>query len=95
MAEPDQCRPMPFDGRKAVANAGGRDQLVLGPVALEHLADFEQRDIREAAIGVGLRRRDEARQQARPHVGEIGGDRIGERELGLPAAEQFGMLVLK
>ena len=91
VAEPDQCRPMPFDGRKAVAHAGGRDELILGLVALEDLADLEQRDIGEAAIGIGLRRGDEARQQARPHVGEIGGDRVGERQLGLSAAEQFGL----
>ena len=34
---------------------------------------------------------DQSRNQARPHVGEIGCDRIGERELGLSAAEQFGV----
>ena len=38
-----------------------------------------------------LRRRDEARQQARPHVGEVGRDRIGERQLRLAAAEQLGL----
>ena len=91
VAEPDQCRPMPLRGRKAVANAGCRDQLILRPVALEHLADLEQRHIGKAAIGIGLRRGDQTRQQARPHVGQIGRDRIGERELGLAAAEQFGM----
>ena len=89
-----RARPVPADAlrrRKAVAHAGGRDELVLGLVAPEDLADLEQRDVRIAAIGVGLRRRDQARQQARPHVGEIGGDRVGERQLGLSAAEQFGM----
>ena len=85
--------PVPADAlrrREAAAHAAGRDELILRPVALENLADLEQRDIGEAAIGIGLRRRDEARQQARPHVGQIGRDRIGEREFGLPAAEQFG-----
>jgi len=73
-----------------MAHAGGRDQLVFGLVALEHLADLEQRDIGRAAIGIGLRRRDQAGQQARPHVRQVGSDRVGERELGLAAAEQFG-----
>ena len=82
---------MPFDDAKPWRTPDGRDELVLGPVALEHLADLEQRDVRKAAIGIGLRRGDQARQQARPHVGEIGRDRIGERELGLSAAEQFGL----
>ena len=93
MAEPDQCRPMPFAGRKAVADAGGRDELVLRLVALENLSDLEQRDIRKAAIVIGLRGRDQARQQARPHVRQIGRDRVGEREFGLSAAEQFGVPV--
>ena len=85
---------MPSDAlrrRKAVANAGGRDQLVLRLVAPEHLSDLEQRHIRKAAVGIGLRGGDQAGQQARPHVGQVGSDRIGERELGLSAAEQLGM----
>ncbi len=73
-----------------MANAGCRDQLIFRPVALEHLADLEQRHIRKAAIGIGLRCGDKTRQQARPHVGQIGGNGIGERECALPAAEQFG-----
>jgi len=35
-----------------------RDQLILRPVALEDLAYFEQRQIRKAAIGIRLCRRD-------------------------------------
>ena len=58
-------------------------------VAGEALADLEQGDVAEAAVGVALRRREQARQQARAHVGEVGGDRVGERELGVAAAEQF------
>ncbi len=65
--------------------------LILRPVAAEDLPDLEQRDVGEAAVGVALRRRDQAGQQARPHVGEIGRDRIGERQFGLGAAEQFGL----
>ena len=45
MAEPDQCRPMPFADAKPWRTPDGRDELVLGPVALEHLADLEQRDV--------------------------------------------------
>ena len=55
-----------------------------------------------AAVGGGLalsggpgqgrkERRDEARQQARAHIGQVGGNRVGERECGLSAPEQFGM----
>ena len=58
---------------------------------MKDLADFEQADIGKAAIGVLLGRGDEARNEARPHVGQIGCDRIGERKLGLTAAEQFGL----
>ena len=74
-----------------MADAGGGDQLILRPVALENLSDLEQRDVGKSAIRIGLRRRDKARQQARPHVGQIGRDRIGQRQFGLPAAEQFGL----
>ena len=86
--------PMPADagrfGQRA-AHAGGGGELIGRRVAAKNLADFEQAGIGEAAIGVLLRRRDQAGNEARPHVGEIGGDRIGERELGLAAAEQFGL----
>ncbi len=44
----------------------------------------------EPRLALRLRRGDEARQQARPHVREIRGDRVGERQFGLAAAEQFG-----
>ena len=73
-----------------MAHAGGRHELVLGLVAAEDLADLEQRDIGRAAIDVGLCGRDQSGQQARPHVGEIRRNRIGERELGLSAAEHLG-----
>ena len=70
-------------------HARGRDELILRPVAAENLAHFKQRDIGEAAVGVLLRAGDQAGQQARPHVGEVGRDRIGERQLRLAAAEQL------
>ncbi len=45
---PVQCRPMPVDEAKRTANAGRCDELILRPVAAEHLADFEQRRHRES-----------------------------------------------
>ena len=73
-----------------MANACGRGQLILRPVAFEHLAYFEQRQIGKTAINVCLNRSDQARQQARPHVGLIRRNRISEREFASAAAEQFG-----
>ena len=68
-----------------------RDPLIGLARAEEHLADLEQRDVAEAAPRVALRRRREAGDQARPHVGHVGGDRIGERQRRLAAAEQLGV----
>src|SRR4029077_20485919 len=73
------------------AHTGGGGELILGPVALEYLADLEQRDVGEAAVGVLLRAGHESRNEARPHVGEVRRDRIGERDLRLSAAEQLGL----
>ena len=83
----------PLRRGKAVADAAGGDQLVLRPVALEDLADLEQRQIGDAAVGIALRGGDQAGQQARPHVGQVGRDRIGERQFGLAAAEQLRRLL--
>ena len=55
-AEPDQWRPRPCDEAKPRRTPRGGGELILRLVALENLADFEQRDIGEAAVGVGLRR---------------------------------------
>ena len=44
-----------------MANPGCRGQLVLRPVALEHLSDLEQRQIGNAAVDIGLRRGDQTR----------------------------------
>ena len=81
----------PARGREPAPHAARRDQLILGPVALEDLPHLEQRGIDEAAIGVALAGRHEARDQARAHVRQIRCDRVGERKLGLAAAEQFGL----
>ena len=78
--------------RGPAANARGRHALVLRAIAQKGLADLEQRHIPGAAVGVALGGGDERGKQARAHVGEIGGDRIRERKLGLPAAEAFGLL---
>ena len=87
-------RPMAADaGRlgERAAHAAGRGELVLRAVAAEDLSDLEQRHVGKPAVGVVLRGGDEAREQARPHVGKVGRDRIGERKLGLAAAEQLGL----
>ena len=78
--------------RGPAADAGRRHALVLGTVAQEGLADLEQRHVADAAVGVALRRRDQGRQQARPHVREVRRDGIGERELRLAAPEGFRLL---
>ncbi len=86
--------PMAADAgrfRQSAADAGRGGELILRPVAAENLPDFEQADIGKAAIGVAARRSDQARNEARPHVGKLHRDRIGERQFGLTAAEQFGL----
>ena len=75
--------------RERAAHAGRSGELVLRLVAAEHLPDLEQRGVGKAAVGVLLCRCDQTRDEARPHVGEVGGDRVGERKLRLSAAEQF------
>ena len=82
--------PVPTDAgrlcqRAAHACRGG--ELIGRRVAAKYLADFKQAGIGESAIGILLRRRDQAGDQARPHVGEIGGNRVGQRQFGLAAAE--------
>ena len=67
--------------RRAAPHAGRLDGLALRLVGREALADLEQRHVAEAAVGVALRRLEQARQQARAHVGEVGRDRVGERQL--------------
>ena len=81
--------PRAGGSRERAAHAGRGGELVLRLVAAEHLPDLEQRRVGKAAVGVLLRRCDQARNEARPHVGEVRGDRVGERKLRLSAAEQF------
>src|SRR2546429_399740 len=73
-------------GARAAHAARGR-KLVLRAVAAEDLPDLEQRHVAEAAIGILLRRGGESRNEARPHVGEVGRNGIGERQLPPAAAE--------
>ena len=77
-------------GQRA-AQAGGGGELILRLVALEDLPDLEQRHVRYAAIGIALCRHHQTGNEARPHVGEFGCDRISQRQFGLAAAEQFGL----
>ena len=73
-----------------MAHARCRGQLILRSIALEDLADFEQRRVHEAAIAIGLHGGDQTGQQARPHVGQVGSDGVGKRKFARSAAEQFG-----
>ena len=82
---------MPGRLGERAAHAARRGELILRAVAPENLPDLEQGDVGQAAVGVLLRGGDQARDQARPHVGEVGRDRIGERQLRLAAAEQLGL----
>src|ERR1700730_10072596 len=77
----------------AASERGGGDKLILRPIAREYLADLEQGDVGITAIGVSLRGEGEARQKARAHVGEIGGNGVRKPELRLPAAEQLRLLL--
>ena len=66
-----QCRP---GARGAPASRGAPPwPRPSGPRARrrEDLPDLEQGDVGEAAVGVALRRLEQARQQARPHVGQL------------------------
>ena len=76
---------------RTAADAGGDPALLVGLIALIGARNFEQRNVAEAAIGIALRRRDQSRQQGRPHVGHVGGDRVGELEFRLAAAEKLGV----
>ena len=80
---------------EAAAQSGGGDLLALLVLAQEDLTDLEQSDIGKAARGVAAGRGREAGQQARPHVGELGGDRIGEREAIVVAAPNSLRLLLR
>ena len=63
-----------------------------GLVAAKDLPDLEQRHIRDAPIGIALRGGDQPGNQARPHVGQISRDRIGQPQGVRGSAEPFGVL---
>ncbi len=78
-------------GERAAQAAGCRE-LVFRVVALEDLSDLEQRGIGKAAVGIALRRHDQAGNEAWPHVGQFGGDRVGKRQCRAAAAEKLGLV---
>ncbi len=55
--------------RPAASDCTGGDLLIVFAIAQKNLPDFEQRDVPMTAVGIALSRRDQPRQQARPHVG--------------------------
>ena len=76
-----------------VANARRGGELIARLIAAKDLSHLEQSGVGEAAVGISLRGGDQARNKTRPHVGKVGGDGIGECQLRLAAAEQFGLLL--
>jgi hypothetical protein len=79
-----RARPMPARAirlRQSAADARRRRELIFRPVAFENLSHFKERDVAGAAIRIASRRRQQPGHQARPHVGQFRGDRIGERKL--------------
>ena len=89
-----RTRPMAADAvraRQCPAQTGGGGELILRPVAGKHLSNLEQRHVGIAAVGVPLRRHDQTGNETRPHVGEFGRDRVGQRQGRAAAAERFGL----
>ncbi len=56
----DQWRPVPAGFGQRAAHAAGGGELILRPVAGEDLPDLEQRHVGHAAVGIALRRHDQA-----------------------------------
>ena len=77
--------------RGAAPHAGGDTALPLRRIVLIGAGNLEQRDVAVAAIGIAPGGGDQSGQQRGPHVGHVGGDRVGELQLGPAAAEQFGV----
>src|SRR6516225_8705674 len=80
--------PCPCLFRGAASDRASRDLLIGFAIPQEDLANFEQREIAITPVGIALRRRNKARQEAWPHIGKLGGNRIGERQGLSPAAKQ-------
>ncbi len=70
------------------AHAGRHLELPLGRVVAILRAHFEERAVGEAAIGVSARGGEEIGQERRPHLVELGADRIGEPQHIGTAAEE-------
>ena len=64
----------------AAPHGRSRDALVVFARSEKYLPDFEQRNVAQGPARVALGGGDEARNEARAHVGKVGRDRIGERE---------------
>jgi biotin carboxyl carrier protein len=64
-----------------------------GNIAEKDLPDLEQRDIAKTAIRIALGGLDQPGQQRRPHVGKVGGNRVGQPERSLAAAEMRGFVM--
>ena len=77
--------------RACAPYAGGPGDLIQRLIAFVDLSDLEQCDIRISAVGVLLAGGNKPWDQAWPHIGEIGRNRIGQRKLGLAAAKKFGL----
>ena len=82
---------MPSDLASARRSAARRRELVFRTIAFEDLSDLEQCGIGKAAVGIALRRHDQAGKETWPHVGQFGGDRIGKRQCRAAATEKFGL----
>src|SRR6478609_2218710 len=78
--------------RMAKAHAGGGGDLILWKGPAIGLAKLEQRAVSKAAIAISLRGSDEAWQKSRPHLGELGRDRIAESEFRRAAAEKLRLI---
>ena len=88
---PLQCRPSPCRLAMPRRSAAAAMRWSFSPSPRKIWPTSNSATSLQAAPRVALGGRGEAGDQARAHVGEIGGDRIGERQRGRAAAEQFGL----
>ena len=87
---PLQCRPSPPAFARPRRTAAAATRWSFSPGAEEDLPDLEQRDVVQRPAGIAFGRGDEAGDEARAHVRQVGGDRVGERERRPPLPEQLG-----
>ena len=77
---------MPFTWcRPAMAHACCSSTLVFWRIAKEHRANFEHRRIRLAAVLIARCRRQQVRQDGRPHHRQIRADRVHQLQTVCPA----------